>query len=114
MRRSVVRPKLVSKKWTSGMRISRSVIASIFTGVAPRFIPTADDELPIAGGILFVFERGEAAAESVEEELAVARLHLARSVTGGGVRLPGVDLGGNVDGQLRADLRRAATFEQID
>jgi hypothetical protein len=31
----VVRPKLVSKKWTSGMRISRKVIASIF--IAPLF-----------------------------------------------------------------------------
>jgi hypothetical protein len=31
MRRSVVRTKLVSKKCTSGMRISRIVTASIFT-----------------------------------------------------------------------------------
>src|ERR1700682_814428 len=47
MRRSVVRPKLVSKKCTSVMRISRSVMASIFIDLhsglefAEHLCPTA-------------------------------------------------------------------------
>jgi hypothetical protein len=35
MRRSVVRPKLVSKKWTRGRRISRSSTEAIITALTP-------------------------------------------------------------------------------
>src|SRR6266853_5478204 len=46
MRRSVVRPKLVSKKWTSGMRISRRVIASTFNATPYGQLAIDFSEIP--------------------------------------------------------------------
>src|SRR5438445_4375842 len=46
IRRSVVRPKLVSKKWTSGMRISRRVIASTFNATPYGQLAIDFSEIP--------------------------------------------------------------------
>src|SRR5947209_4537671 len=115
MRRSVVRPKLVSKKCTSGMRISRRVIAAIFisASVGPALIPFPKHELPIALLVAFVAKHRQAARESVEKELAIARLHGARLVASLWIRLPFINLRGNFDAQLGGELRRNPLLQQF-
>src|SRR5579872_889889 len=105
MRRSVVRPKLVSKKWTSGMRISRNVMDSIFialrycivantgfckTNAASGF-PLAQQERAVAMRIARICDHAQPLTECLLEALAIPALQ----VTGLGAcllfRLPLID-----------------------